>query len=105
VAGDGVAGRVTAKTADSITIRTRGGETVTVHVSSDTQYQIRGVDDDGLDDVTVDMVIGVAGRERSDGSIDASIVASGRGIGRGDGLGGLKRSDDDAPAPSATPTP
>ncbi len=85
VAGDRAVGTVTAKTADTITIRTRGGETVTVHVSSDTEYRIRDVEDPGLDDVTVDMVVGVSGRERSDGSIDAAVVTTGRGLRDGAG--------------------
>lgn len=87
VAGDRVAGTITAKTADTITIRTRGGETLTVHLSSDTEYRLRGVEDASLADLTVDMVVGVSGRERSDGSIDAALVTTGRGL-HGGGLPG-----------------
>jgi hypothetical protein len=93
VAGDRVAGTVTAKTADTITLQTRDGESVTIHVSSDTEVRLPGIDDPGLDDIAVDMVIGVSGRERSDGSIDAAAVGAGRlgghagmpgkGLGRG----------------------
>jgi hypothetical protein len=66
---------------------------VTIHVSSDTEVRLPGIDDPGLDDIAVDMVIGVSGRERSDGSIDAAAVGAGRlgghagmpgkGLGRG----------------------
>ena len=40
-----------------------------------------------LGDITVDMGIGVSGRARADGSIDADVVAAGKGL-RGDRGGG-----------------
>jgi hypothetical protein len=88
---DRAIGTVTAKTADSITIRTRGGATVTVHVDGDTTYWVAGVEDADLGDVAVDMAIGVSGRQRADGSIDADAVAAGAGRGflRGGGRGGF----------------
>lgn len=91
VAGDRVVGKVTAKTADTITVQTRDGKSVTVHVSSDTTFRVAGVDNATLNDVAVDMAIGVSGRSRSDGSIDAAAVAAGKAgaFGRGfDGSGG-----------------
>ena len=50
-----------------------------------------GVEDADLGDVAVDMAIGVSGRERADGSIDADAVAAGIGHGlkRGGGLRGF----------------
>ena len=93
VAGDRAVGQVTAKTADTITIKKRDGSTVTIHVSADTTYRVAGVDNADLGDVAVDMYVGVSGRARSDGSIDADVVAAGngRGLGRGhDGFGGPK---------------
>jgi hypothetical protein len=88
---DRAIGTVTAKTADSITVRVRGGSSVTVHVGADTTYRVAGVEDADLADVAVDMVIGVSGRERADGSIDADAVAAGTGRGflRGGGRGGF----------------
>jgi Domain of unknown function (DUF5666) len=88
VAGDRAVGTVTAKTTDSITIRRRDSTNLTIHVDADTTYRVAGVDDADLGDVAVDMAIGVTGRARADGSIDADAVAAGnlRGLGR-DGLG------------------
>jgi hypothetical protein len=115
VAGDRVAGTVTARTADTITITTRDGTSVTVHVTAETEFRIRGVEDADLDDVTVDMTIGVSGRERSDGSIDAGVVTNGRegrgfkgdgaGFGRGFGRGFGPGDHGPEDAPAATPTP
>ena len=75
IPADKTVGTVTAKTADTITIRTRDGNTVTVNVDGDTVYRVAGVEDAGLDDITVDMVVGVQGRAGSDGSIDATPTA------------------------------
>lgn len=85
VAGDRAVGQVTAKTADTITIRKRDGSTVTVHVDGDTTYRVAGVEDADLGDVAVDMAIGVSGRARADGSIDADAIVAGNGrdLGRG----------------------
>ncbi len=88
---DRAVGTVTAKTADTITITKRDGSTVTVHVDADTTYRVAGVENADLGDVAVDMAIGVSGRERADGSIDADAVAAGtgRGFKRGGGLRGF----------------
>ena len=85
VAGDRAVGQVTAKTADTITIKKRDGSTVTIRVDADTTYRVAGVENADLGDVAVDMAIGVSGRARADGSIDADAVvaAKGRGLGRG----------------------
>jgi hypothetical protein len=91
VAGDRVVGQVTAKTADTITITKRDGSTVTVHVDGDTTYRVAGVENADLGDVAVDMAIGVSGRARADGSIDADAIVAGnvRGLGR-DGFDGFR---------------
>jgi hypothetical protein len=91
VAADKAVGTVTAKTADTITITKRNGSTVTVHVDADTTYLVPGIENADLGDVAVDMAIGVSGRERADGSIDADVVAAGtgRGFKRGGGLRGV----------------
>lgn len=85
VAGDRVVGQVTAKTGDTITIQKRDGSSVTVHVDGDTTYRVAGVAAADLGDVAVDMAIGVSGRARADGSIDADAVVAGNagGFGRG----------------------
>lgn len=92
VAGDRAVGTVTAKTADSITIKRRDGTSLTIHVDADTTYRVAGVENADLGDVAVDMAIGVTGRARADGSIDADAVAAGniRGLGRGFGRDGVK---------------
>jgi hypothetical protein len=93
---DRAVGTVTSKTADSITITKRNGSTVTVHVNGDTTYRVAGVENADLGDVAVDMAIGVSGRERADGSIDADAIAAGtgRGLKRGGGLRGFDRGVD-----------
>jgi hypothetical protein len=89
VAGDRAVGTVTAKTADTLTIRRRDGTSLTIHVDGDTTYRVATVENADLGDVTVGMAIGVTGRARSDGSIDADAVAAGavRGFGRDGGKG------------------
>jgi len=81
VAGDRAVGTVTAKTADTITVQKRDGSTVTIHVDADTTYRVAGVETADLGDVTVDMAIGISGRARADGSIDADAVIAGEGRG------------------------
>lgn len=93
VPGDRAVGTVSAKTADTITVTTRDGSTVTIHVDGDTTYRVAGVDTADLGDVAVDMAIGVSGRARADGSIDADAIVAGQGRGlhfggRGGGFDG-----------------
>jgi hypothetical protein len=100
-----VAGTVTAKSGSSLTLLQADGTNVTVNVSSSTTYQVRGVTNAGLDDVTVGMMVVAAGSQRSDGSLDAQVVAAGgRGIGRwfGRGFGGWDTLPGASPAPSAS---
>ncbi len=91
VGADRAVGKVTAKTANTITIERRNGSSLTIHVDADTTYRVAGVETADLGDVAVDMAIGVTGRTRADGSLDADVVAAGklRGFGRG-GLDGQK---------------
>jgi hypothetical protein len=107
VAADKAVGAVTAKTADTITITKRNGSTVTVHVDADTTYLVPGVENADLGDVAVDMAIGVSGRERADGSIDADAVATGigRGFKRGGGLRGFDGQNGPAIDPSGVGFP
>ena len=98
VAADRAVGTVTAKTANSITIKTRDGSSVTVHVGSATKFQVAGVATASLSDVAFDMSIGVSGRKRTDGSIDADAVLAGKGRGLFGGRGpGLKGGGFDGP--------
>ena len=103
VAGDRAVGKVTAKTADTITIQTRDGKNVTVHVSADTTYRVAGVENAELGDVTVEMAVGVSGRARADGSIDAATIVAGQmgGFGRGFEHGKGFRGGDLPDAPDA----
>jgi hypothetical protein len=110
VAPDRAVGTVTAKTADSITIKQRDGSSLTIHVAADTTFRVAGTENATLSDITVDMAIGATGRARSDGSIDADTVVAGklRGFGRGDwprldgrDLPGLFRQDPDGPSVGA----
>lgn len=101
VAGDRAVGTVTAKTADTITIKTRDGSSVTVHVAADTTYRVAGVDTAGLGDVAVDMAIGVSGRDRADGSIDADTIVAGDGHKSFGGEFGRGRGGDRPEAPDA----
>ena len=77
VAPDRVVGTVTAKTADSITVQKRDGSSVTIHVGAGTTFRVAGAASAKLSDITVDMAIGVTGRARADGSIDADAVVAG----------------------------
>ena len=71
-------GTVTAKTADSITIKLRDGSSLVIHVDADTTFRVAGNKSAKLADVAVDMVVGATGRARADGSIDADAVAAGK---------------------------
>jgi hypothetical protein len=115
VATDRTVGTVTAKTADSITIKTRDGSTTTIHVGSGTTYRVAANATASLSDIAVDMVVGVEGRARTDGSIDATAVVGGTGQGPGKGLfggpghgpfsdwGGPDGQEAPSPSPSANP--
>ena len=71
-------GEVTAKTASTITITDATGATRTINVTSSTTYRIAGDDTPSLDDIAVGDRIAAQGTLRSDGSLDATIVAEGR---------------------------
>ena len=81
VAADRAVGTVTAKTANSITIRQRDGSSLTIHVDADTTYRVAGKTTATLADITLDTGIGVSGRKKADGSIDADAVVAGNGRG------------------------
>jgi hypothetical protein len=101
IAPAAVAGRVTAKTADTITIERIGGGTATIHVSGSTTYRVPGKDNASLSDIQVGAMVLAAGRQRSDGSLDAVSVRAGK-LGRGLGNGRLPKLGPNA-NPGATP--
>jgi Domain of unknown function (DUF5666) len=107
VAADRAAGKVTAKTANTLTIERRDGSKLTIHVDADTTYRVAGAETADLGDVTVDMAIGISGRTRADGSLDADTVVAGklRGLGRGwlDGRKGAGGFGPGAVPPEAQP--
>lgn len=74
-----VAGEVTAKTANTITIKGRDGKTTTIHVSSTTTYFGKGKAKAAtLADIVVGDRVGASGVKRADGSLDANgVVARG----------------------------
>jgi hypothetical protein len=92
-----VVGEVTAKTADTISVRQRDGSTVVIHVDADTRYRARGTN--GAKATLVNVEVGArieaAGIRRSDGSLDAVAVGAGR-------IKATKPSKPAAPSPSAT---
>ena len=113
VAPDQVGGTVTATTADTITIETRDGSSVTATVDAETRYLVAGVENADLGDVEVGMRIVVRGRG-SDATIAADVVAAGNGRGffRGGDLKPGRRDlpwpwrgdGDDAAAPTESPS-
>ena len=56
-----VAGEVSAKTADSITIKRRDGSTTVIHVTDKTTYEVRGKDPASLADIAVGDRVGAEG--------------------------------------------
>jgi hypothetical protein len=107
-----VAGEVTAKSDSTLTIEQRDGTTLTIHVDADTEYAVRGVEDAGLDDVDVGIVVVALGTQNEDGSIDAQQVHAGVGFRfGGPGLGGrgwggpFGPDRPDATDPDASPSP
>ncbi len=87
---DQTAGEVTAKTADSLTLKRRDGTSVTVHVGSSTKYFVRGADSPSLTDIVVGARVGASGTRNADGSLNADVVAAGK----------VKSHDKASPAPS-----
>ena len=74
IARPSVAGEVTGKTADTITIKRKDGSTATIHVSSTTTYAIRGDKTASLADIAVGSRVTAVGTLRADGSLDAASV-------------------------------
>jgi uncharacterized protein DUF5666 len=75
-----VGGEVTAKTANTITVKQRDGSSVVVHVNADTRYLVRGTN--GAKATLADIAVGnrlmATGVRRADGSLDAVAVGAGK---------------------------
>jgi hypothetical protein len=120
-----VDGTVTAKTSDTITVKDRAGNSVTVHVTASTTYQSPGKTSPTLADVAVNDVIQAQGTKNSDGSLAATTVRfgtpgqggpffvpggpgfgpGGPGFGHGRGGPGFKPGAPPPGTPNATPAP
>jgi uncharacterized protein (DUF3084 family) len=74
IEGPHLDGEVTAKTADSITIKRQDGSTATIHVSAATTYAIKSNHAASLADIAVGARVTAEGRLRADGSLDAVVV-------------------------------
>lgn len=94
IALSSASGEVTAKSAGSITLKGRDGKTVVVHVSSTTQFKVRGKDAAALADIAVGDRVEAQGTTRTDGSLDALNVH-----------GRAPRANDSKKAPAASTTP
>jgi hypothetical protein len=100
VAPPRVVGTVTSVSADSITLQRPDGSTATVHASASTSIAVRGANPAKLSDVKPGMVMVATGRQRPDGSIDATSIRAGQ-------PGKLRAGDhrDGSPDGSAAPSP
>jgi hypothetical protein len=87
-------GEVTAKSANSITLKRRDGKTTVIHVSADTRFKVRGKAAATIADIAVGDRAEVAGKARADGSLDA-VSVNGR----------APRANDSKKVPAASTTP
>jgi hypothetical protein len=71
------AGKVTAKTTDSITVLGGNGQSIVIHVTTSTTYEIKGQATAALSGIAVGDYVGAEGTLRSDGSLDAVSVQAG----------------------------
>ncbi len=94
IALSSASGEVTAKSADSITLKRRDGTTTVVHLSTATQFKVRGKDAATLADIAVGDRVEAKGTKRADGSLDALNVH-----------GRAPRVKDSNKAPAASTTP
>jgi len=82
-------GSVTAKTDTSITVKTRGGASLTIEVGSTTTYQVAGKTNATLSDVAVGAILMAEGTPNADGTFSATVIrAFGAGLGFGPGMRG-----------------
>nr|MBA3235619.1 hypothetical protein [Chloroflexota bacterium] len=72
-----IAGLVTAKTKDSITVMQRDGSTAVIHVGAGTTYKVLGSATPSLADIAVGDGVSAEGTLRANGSLDAASVHAG----------------------------
>ena len=72
-----IAGLVTAKTEDSITVTQRDGSTAVIHVGAGTTYKVLGSTTPSLADIAVGDGVSAEGTLRANGSLDAVSVHAG----------------------------
>ncbi len=98
-----IGGEVTAINGDTLTVTQPGGTSATIHVDSDTTYQVNGTAGK-LGDIKVGSFVMAEGTQRSDGSLDAAAIRSGLGGHgfRGPGFPGGHHGMQD---PNASPAP
>jgi hypothetical protein len=101
VGGTPVFGTVASKTDTTIVVTTVGGTKITVNVSATTTYSVRGVAVATLADVAVGDRIVAQGTTNADGSVNATIVAT--GVFRVPGSGGDDGGRGGFPGQSAPP--
>jgi RNase P/RNase MRP subunit p29 len=71
-----VAGTLVGIDGDILTIETKGGRLITVHVDGETEYRIRGVENPDLDDLELEMRVIVRGTLNPDGSLQAQVIGA-----------------------------
>ncbi len=72
-----IAGLVTAKTTDSITVTQRDGSTAVIHIGAATTFKVRGSATPSLADIAVGDAVSAEGTLRANGSLDAVSVHAG----------------------------
>jgi len=96
-----VAGTITSVSGDTITLTDRKGTKQTVHVTSDTKITVFGKGAATVADLRAGMLMGAQGRQRSDGSLDATTIGAGTLVQRDKG-GKPKDQLKPSSSPSAT---
>jgi hypothetical protein len=71
-----VAGTLARIDGDTLTIETKGGRSTSVHVDTETDYRIRGVEEPGFDDLEVGMRVVARGTLNPDGRLQAQVIGA-----------------------------
>jgi hypothetical protein len=96
-----LAGTITSVSGNTITLTDRMGTKHTVHVTADTTITVFGKGKAAVSDLKTGMVMAAQGRQRSDGSLDATAIAAGTFAPRDKG-GKPKDQAHPSSSPSAT---
>jgi len=94
-----LAGTITSVSGNTITLTDRKGAKHTVHVTSDTKITVFGKGKAAVSDLKAGMVMAAQGRQRSDGSLDATTIGAGTFAPRDQG-----GKPKDQAKPSSSPT-